>query len=221
MRKTMRRVKSLLTLVAVAAGVVLALRAISDARSDAAAATGWAPAVPVGEARQQLAELRVAPRAPVAGYDRGLFRHWIPIQGVCNTRETVLKRDGEGVEVGSDCAPTSGSWVSPYDGATWTRASDVDTDHLVPLAQAWVSGAARWSPARRQAFANDLSRPQLVTVTDNVNEAKGGSAPDQWKPPLKTTWCAYAVDWVVVKHHYQLTVTGRERAALASMLDRC
>ena len=25
----------------------------------------------------------------------------------------------------------SGTWVSPYDGATWTAASDVDIDHLV------------------------------------------------------------------------------------------
>src|SRR4051812_32563587 len=55
----------------------------------------------------------------------------------CNTREVVLKRDGTNVVTDSSCASTSGSWFSPYDGATWTAASDVDIDHMVPLSNAW------------------------------------------------------------------------------------
>lgn len=39
-----------------------------------------------------------------------------------------------------DCAATSGNWVSPYDGATWTAASDLDIDHIVPLSNAWKVG---------------------------------------------------------------------------------
>jgi hypothetical protein len=57
--------------------------------------------------------------------------------GSCTTRESVLKRDGVNVVTSSSCAATSGSWYSPYDGATWTAASDVDIDHLVPLSNAW------------------------------------------------------------------------------------
>ena len=85
----------------------------------------------------------------------------------------VLKRDGTGVVQSSSCAATAGRWVSPYDGATWTAASDVDIDHMVPLSNAWKSGAAAWTTSKRQSFANDLSNPQLWTVTDNVNESKG------------------------------------------------
>jgi hypothetical protein len=55
----------------------------------------------------------------------------------CNTRETVLKRDGTDVVQSSSCGATSGSWLSPYDGETWTAASDVDIDHVVPLSNAW------------------------------------------------------------------------------------
>jgi hypothetical protein len=55
----------------------------------------------------------------------------------CNTRETVLKRDGKNVVTNDACASTSGSWYSPFDGATWTAASDVDIDHMVPLSNAW------------------------------------------------------------------------------------
>jgi hypothetical protein len=50
----------------------------------------------------------------------------------------VLKRDGTGVSVGSDCYPTSGTWTSPYDGGKWTQASDLDIDHMVPLKNAWI-----------------------------------------------------------------------------------
>lgn len=52
--------------------------------------------------------------------------------------EYVLQRDGTNVVVNSACTATSGSWFSPYDGATWTAASDVDIDHMVPLKNAWI-----------------------------------------------------------------------------------
>jgi hypothetical protein len=96
------------------------------------------PNVPsASEARTQLGGLTVAAQGPQTGYSRDLFPHWITQSGACNTRETVLKRDGTNVETNSACASTSGSWFSPYDGATWTAASDVDIDHMVPLSNAW------------------------------------------------------------------------------------
>src|SRR5262245_8374861 len=78
----------------------------------------------------RLAALTVAAESHASTYDRALFPHWITISGTCNTRETVLKRDGTNVVTNSACAATSGSWFSPYDGATWTAASDVDIDHM-------------------------------------------------------------------------------------------
>jgi hypothetical protein len=88
-------------------------------------------------ALSQLAGLTVKAQGPQTGYSRDLFPHWITISGACNTRETVLKRDGTSVVTDSACASTSGRWLSPYDGATWTAASDVDIDHMVPLSNAW------------------------------------------------------------------------------------
>jgi len=123
--------------------------------------TGSASAIPpdipsAATARTELAGLTVAPDGSMDGYDRDKFPHWNTVEGSCNTREMVLQRDGEGVEVGSDCAPTSGSWYSPYDGDTWSAPADVDIDHMVPLAAAWRSGASGWSTTQREAFANDL-----------------------------------------------------------------
>ncbi|RMZ79243.1 hypothetical protein DV737_g3519, partial [Chaetothyriales sp. CBS 132003] len=173
-------------------------------------------------AKTQLSELTVQASGSMDGYSRAKFPHWITQSGECNTREVVLKRDGtDVVQDSSTCAAISGTWVSPYDGATWTAASDVDIDHMVPLANAWVSGASSWTTQSRQDFANDLDHPQLWAVTDNVNESKGDDSPDQWKPPLSSFYCTYARSWVAVKHYYDLTITSAEKSALADMLDTC
>jgi hypothetical protein len=96
------------------------------------------PNIPsAADARTQLAGLTVAAQGPQTSYSRDLFPHWIRQSGTCNTRETVLKRDGTDVVTDSACTSTSRSWYSPYDDATWTAASDVDIDRMVPLSNAW------------------------------------------------------------------------------------
>ncbi|MER5882447.1 HNH endonuclease family protein [Streptomyces sp. NPDC001941] len=182
-----------------------------------------APPTPVSAAtaRTYLAGLTVQAEGSSSGYSRDKFPHWITQSGACNTREVVLKRDGSNVQQDSSCAAVSGSWYSEYDGATWTAASDLDIDHVVPLAQAWRSGASSWTTAQRQSFANDLSRPQLIAVTDNVNQAKGDKDPAQWLPPRTAYRCTYARMWTQVKHDWNLTVDSAEKSALQSILNGC
>ncbi|MFS8098289.1 HNH endonuclease family protein [Lentzea alba] len=172
-------------------------------------------------AKSELASLTVASEGSMTGYSRDKFPHWITQSGTCNTREVVLKRDGTNVVTDSSCAATSGRWFSPYDGATWTAASDVDIDHIVPLAEAWRSGASSWTTSRRQSFANDLSGPQLIAVTDNVNQAKGDQDPASWKPPLSSYNCTYAKMWVRTKKNWGLTLQSSEKTALTGMLNSC
>ncbi|MET8824941.1 HNH endonuclease family protein [Streptomyces sp. NPDC004610] len=176
--------------------------------------------VSAATARTYLASLTVATENRT-GYNRDLFPHWITQSGTCNTRETVLKRDGSNVVTDAACAATSGSWYSPYDGATWSAASDVDIDHLVPLAEAWDSGAGSWTTARRQSFANDLTRPQLIAVTDNVNQAKGDQDPATWMPSRTDYRCVYVRAWVQVKYYYGLSVDTAEKSALTGYLNAC
>jgi hypothetical protein len=180
------------------------------------------PNIPSGTtAQSELNALTVATQGSMSGYSRDEFPHWITITGACNTRETVLKRDGSSVVTNSSCTATSGSWFSPYDGATWTAASDVDIDHVVPLAEAWRSGASAWTTARRQGFANDLSRPQLIAVTDNVNQSKGDQDPSTWQPSVTSYRCTYARMWIGVKYYYDLTLQSSEKSALQTMLNNC
>ena len=174
-----------------------------------------------GTALSRLNTLTVTGESHHSSYDRDLFPHWITITGACNTREQVLKRDGSGVTVNSSCAATSGAWHSPYDGATWSNPSDVDIDHMVPLAEAWSSGAWAWTTARRQTYANDLGGPELWAVTDNVNQSKGDQDPATWQPSLTSFRCTYARAWVQVKWFYTLSVDSAERSALSGMLATC
>lgn len=195
---------------------------LASALAMAVPANAEPPGIPYeSTARSWLGSIRVAPLGTSDGYSRDQFPHWWTVTGTCNTREMVLQRDGTNVRVDASCAAVSGSWYSPYDGATWYAASDVDIDHIVPLHNAWRTGARSWTLAKRQAFANDRYHPQLIAVTDNVNQSKGDQSPDLWKPPRTSYWCTYAKMWVASKYEWGLWVTSSERSALFSMLDSC
>lgn len=204
------------------AALAVAVGAAAVLVATAAPAQATPPNIPsYSTAVSRLAALTVAAESHASTYNRDLFPLWITISGTCNTREEVLKRDGTNVVVNSSCAATSGTWRSPYDGASWTAASDVDIDHMVPLAEAWASGAWAWTTDRRQTYANDLGGPELWAVTDNVNQAKGDKDPAEWKPPLSSFYCTYARAWIQVKWYYSLTVDSAEKSALNSMLGTC
>lgn len=58
-------------------------------------------------------------------------------------------------------------------------------------------------------------------MSEHANRQKGDKGPDEWKPPVASFECQYAESWVVVKDHYQLTVSNAEKNALSQMLDTC
>ncbi|MFE2725592.1 HNH endonuclease family protein [Kitasatospora sp. NPDC059327] len=176
--------------------------------------------VSAATARSYLASIAATAETHDDTYDRTLFPHWITISGTCNTRETVLKRDGSGVVTDSACASVSGSWSSVYDNATTTNASSFDIDHLVPLAEAWRSGAWAWTTDQRKAFANDLTRPQLLAVSASSNRSKGDQDPAHWLPQASYQ-CTYARAWVQVKYYYGLSVDSAEKSTLTSILNGC
>ncbi|KAF9039365.1 hypothetical protein BJ165DRAFT_1352038 [Panaeolus papilionaceus] len=175
--------------------------------------------VSAATARTYLSQLKVEAESNSPAYNRDLFKHWITshlslttsvhtVSGSCNTRETVLQRDGTNVVTGSNCAATSGNWVSPYDNVKTTLASDLDI--------AWVSGARTWTNAQREAFANDLVRPPLIAIltTSHLD-------PAEWMVPLASYQCTYVRAWVHVKYYYNLSVDSAEKAALTNYLANC
>ena len=105
-------------------------------------------------------------------------------------------------------------------GALRARASYL-IDDVVPLAEAWRSGAAAWSADQRERFANDLVDSQLIAVSASSNRSKGDQDPAEWKPPRRVTWCLYSRYWIQVKTTWKLTIDEVEKRAVAGMLDTC
>ncbi len=154
--------------------------------------------VSVGEAAADTVSLRsaVAAMAVVdenrAGYERDLFPHWVDEdRDGGNTRKEVLIAEATTPPaVGPRCILVGGQWYSYYDNVTWTQQTDLDIDHMVPLAEAWDSGASAWSTAQRRAYVNDLGDEwSLVAVTDNENQSKADEDPATWMPPYEPARC--------------------------------
>jgi hypothetical protein len=172
-------------------------------------------------AATQLASLTVKAEGSTTGYSRDLFPHWHTVSGTCDTRDEVLKRDGTGVTVDSNCEPTAGKWYSVYDAVYLTDDSAVDIDHIVPLAEAWKSGANTWTTAKREEFANNLTIAQLIAVSASSNRSKGDKDPASWQPPNASVHCIYAREWIWVKYTYHLSLQSAEKTALQGMLAAC
>jgi hypothetical protein len=137
------------------------------------------------------------------GYNRDLFPHWIDADGDgCSTRNEVLISEADDpVTVGSGCSLSGGRWFSYYDRVSWTDPGRVDIDHMVPLAEAWDSGAGSW------------------TTAVSVNQSKGDQDPNEWMPTYDN--CRYLREWVAVKHRWRLTVDSAEKSALQSLSSGC
>jgi hypothetical protein len=159
-----------------------------------------------------------------SGYDRGLFRHWIDADSDgCDARKEVLIQESlTQVGLGDRCKVETGSWLSIYDNQLITDSSKLDIDHMIPLKEAWDSGADQWTAAKRQAFANDLDLPQaLIAVSAGSNRSKSARDPSDWLPTNQSYICQYIQDWMIVKLKWELSVDQREFNTLSNISTRC
>jgi hypothetical protein len=222
-RQTLRRAAVLVMLFAVSAASISCSEMDALPQELGGANAGRVPA----NAGKALKKLEASPPGSMAGYDREDFPHWSDAQEfgwdvsdkACDVREAALIRDGEDVVVGEGCDVELGRWLDPYTTRTYTDPLDIDIDHLVPLANAYRSGASNWDEAGRERYANDPNN--LLSVEDNANQEKGDKGPEAWKPPNRAVWCSYARRWISVKSEYALTINPQEEAVLREMLATC
>ena len=155
-------------------------------------------------------------------YSRSAFKDWIDEdKNGCNTRAEVLIVEAVvKPKVGKRCVLTGGRWLSAYDGKKIKKASQLDVDHMIPLAEAWRSGAWAWTPIQRQNFANDLSDPRaLIAVSFSQNRSKGDKDPSRWLP--KIDQCTYISNWIAIKTRYSLSVDNAEAVTLDRYIASC
>jgi len=208
--------------------------ASTAAASSATASSGrpgavTAPAAP-SSALAALAAVAVKGRAPQTGYTRDQFGPaWQDVdRNGCDTRNDILARDltRTVVKPGTHgCVVLSGTLAEPYSGRTisfqrgQTTSEAVQIDHVVPLSDAWQTGAQGWNASRRAAFANDPLN--LLAVDGPLNMAKGDGDAATWLPPNRGYRCTYVARQVAVKIGYGLWMTQAEKDAIASILSTC
>jgi hypothetical protein len=163
----------------------------------------------------------------IDNYDRkAQFGRWVndPNDDVCyNTRAKVLTRDSKGPIVykeANHCVVDQGTWNDPYTGTTMTTASDIQIDHLVPLKNAYVSGAFAWAFRVRCLYANYLGYDfHLLSVSGHENMKKSDKGPDQYMPPNPSYACTYVRNWLTVKLLWGLTMTVEEANGIRQIIS--
>ncbi|MFC9280175.1 HNH endonuclease family protein [Streptomyces collinus] len=192
----------------------------STAHAAEAADSGRTLTLPVRDALARL-PVRTEDRT---GYERTKFKHWVDAdKDGCNTRAEVLKAEAVvAPEQGAKCALSAGEWYSPYDDRYIQGPSGLDIDHLVPLAEAWDSGASAWTAAEREAYANDLGDTRaLIAVSAASNRSKADQDPSTWLPPAAGYRCQYVTDWIADKTRWGLSIDTGEHRALTEELSHC
>jgi hypothetical protein len=160
----------------------------------------------------------------VGGYNRDLFADWYDAdRNGCNTRKEVLIAESlDPVQIGSSCSITGGRWFSMYDNIETIDSSSFDIDHMVPLSEAWDSGAWNWNADQRKHYANDLDQPFfLIAVTASSNRSKSDRDPAEWMPPNSAYHCEYVRIWIEIKRAWDLSVDQAEHDYLAQKLASC
>jgi hypothetical protein len=128
-------------------------------------------------------------------YNRKNWKHWTK-----DCRNKVLQE-----EIINDSF-----WVCVFTGDTVYNKSELDIDHLVPLKEAYESGASKWSMKKKEAFANYLSNPNhLVAVKASANRSKGAKDPSKWMPDINKDW--YVKEWIKVKTEWDLKYDKSEK----------
>lgn len=142
-----------------------------------------------------------------------------------NTRAEVLIRDAKpGAKISfapaNPCLVAKGEWADPYSANTYKLANAVQVDHVVPLKNAYRSGAHAWSQERRCHYANYLVDSQhLLAVSGHENMVKSDSGPENYLPPNPDYVCSYIANWMRIKAVWSLGYTANEKNAIEAALQ--
>lgn len=173
-------------------------------------------------------EFHENPEVTVEAYVREKhFGGWVKNKksGDCyNTRNKVLVRENKGVlklKDSNKCSVESGKWIDPYSGKEMTDAqAEIQIDHMVPLKEAYISGAHKWTFKERCLYGNYLGyRNHLVAVSGEENNQKSASTPEDYMPADKTYYCQYLKDWLAIKSIWGLSLVPEEVKAIKHELE--
>ena len=214
-------------------GIAVAASPVAPANTPPSAAVASAPSAaptgaggppdPGGTAQliEQLRPLVAEPDPNVPDYDRDHFAGWLDSDGDCvNSRHEILQVEAVDFSMNAEgCAVASGEWFDPYTDRTYTNPRDLDVDHVVALADAWVSGAWAWADELLDRFSNDFGN--LNAIQSGENRSKSAKGPADYTPSASGARCEYLVQYATVKIRWQLSIAPDDFAAVQRGLGSC
>lgn len=117
-----------------------------------------------------------------------------------------------------NCVVSAGLWFDPYTEVQLNQASDLDVDHVIPLAYVHDRGGDAWSSKKKKAFAIDQGN--LLLVDDYENSVKGSKGPSEYLP-AKGFHCEYLSIWKRMAEKYNIELDEADRAVIAETQPRC
>ncbi|CAI7977380.1 MULTISPECIES: HNH endonuclease family protein [unclassified Parafrankia] len=181
-----------------------------------------------GSALQVLGTLSIRAEDNSPPYKRNEFgTAWSDVDhNGCDTRNDILHRDLRSITTRSndDCIVLTGELRDPYTTRIirfdrGRNSSAVQIDHVIPLADAWRTGALEWTAKERLGFANDPEN--LLAVDGPINQQKSDQDASEWLPPSPGIRCAYIARQVGLKSRYGLWVEQAEADAMRQVLQSC
>lgn len=144
-------------------------------------------------------------------YKRKRFGSWLDQDSDCkNTRVELLERRSLSIPIfQGKCRVVHGKWRDFYSGLYINNSSDIEIDHVVPLENAWRTGANKWSREKRLKFANDPDN--LVITTVRTNRKKSNLSPLDFSISNNEIYCSTIRKWLTIKAKYNLRINPKIR----------
>lgn len=147
--------------------------------------------------------------------------HWLLVSGCKTSRTSVLEATSRGPLTWTNprqCELREGLWIDPYSGEEYTRAAQLEVDHIISPMYANASNGYQWDDNTRAQFANDPLN--LVPVSRDSHRRKRQRSIGEWEPRDEFL-CEYAQAWNDVSEKYDLDLYARDRSRMNSILDDC
>ena len=168
-----------------------------------------------------LALLIALPAQDVPDFDPAVFGTRIDLDGDCvDVGEDVLRASAAEITLTLDgCGVTDGRWFDPYSGADVSGVESMAVIPVVSYADAWASGAWRFSAENLELFAGSPANNVAMSVDES--ERLGDLGPGGYTPTNPAQTCAYLARYAVVKVSWSLSISPEDHGVVAAGLRSC
>ena len=154
-------------------------------------------------------------------YNPDDWPYWQLAEG-CKTIRTVVLEATSKVPVTwtnpRQCEIREGLWVDEYTGEEFTRAAQLEVDHIIPPQYANATNGYQWDYDKRVQFANDPYN--LIPVGRETHRKKRERGIGDWEP-RKEFSCGYAQNWREIAEKYDLDLFAQDTSRMNKVMESC